>query len=117
MPVVRSILLCLALIGPALVCAALAGPVLAQQAAPASASQAGLRGSAASAARPPRSPRNTAAGLAFTRPLASTAATGAEGRPASQCRTRCAQSYYFCLAASDDTSCNARWARCAAGCS
>ena len=118
MRVVWSILICLVLAGPVL-----SGPVLAQaqQAAPspASAGQAGLRGPAAPGAAIIRSPRSRgpAAGLAFTRPLASTASAGAEGRTASQCRTRCAQSYYFCLAASDDVSCNARWARCTAGCS
>ncbi|MDH4385162.1 MAG: hypothetical protein QE280_06945 [Caulobacter sp.] len=118
MRVVWFILICLVLAGPVL-----SGPVLAQaqQAAPsaASAGQAGLRGSTSpvpGALRSPRS-RGPAAGLAFTRPLASTASAGAEGRTASQCRTRCAQSYYFCLAASDNISCNGRWARCTAGCS
>jgi len=114
---------------PLLLCLILAGPALARQdqAAPksgqqASAAQAGLRGAAP--ARTPGAPplrssssRNLSAGLAFTRPLASTASAGAAGRPAGQCRTRCAQSLYFCLAASDDISCNARWARCTAGCS
>lgn len=57
------------------------------------------------------------AGLAFTRPLDSTASTGGGTRSPSQCRTACAQSYYFCLAEEDEASCNPRWSRCVAGCS
>ena len=113
-----------------LLCLTLAGPALArqEQATPASAEQAGLRGAASAGqgasvqtpAVPPirsASSQSLSAALAFTRPLASTASTGSAGRPSSQCRKSCAQSLYFCLSASDDISCNARWARCAAGCS
>lgn len=34
---------------------------------------------------------------------------------ASACRTDCAQSYYFCLAGSDD-QCPVRWGQCVNGC-
>ena len=57
------------------------------------------------------------AGLAFTRPLNSTASGSPATRDASQCRTACAQSHYFCLAEEEEISCNPRWARCVAGCS
>lgn len=57
------------------------------------------------------------AGLAFTRPLASTAADPAGSRNAAQCRAGCAQSHYFCLSAEDEQTCNPQWSRCVAGCS
>ncbi len=57
------------------------------------------------------------AGLAFTRPLASTAGGSAGSRTASQCRTACAQSRYFCLAEAEEATCSPPWARCVAGCS
>lgn len=57
------------------------------------------------------------AGLAFTRPLLSTATGSPGARNASQCRTRCAQSRYFCLAEADEETCSPQWARCVAGCS
>src|SRR5687768_15531788 len=46
------------------------------------------------------------AGLAFTRPLASTASGSAGSNSASQCRTRCAQSRYFCLAEAEEETCS-----------
>lgn len=57
------------------------------------------------------------AGLAFTRPLASTASGSAASVNAGQCRGRCAQSRYFCLAEAEEETCSPQWARCVAGCS
>lgn len=102
------------------------GGKLRQVAAP-TAAQAGLKG-AEPAPEPEAEPpqldfsvqgRGTSlpAGLAFTRPLASTASGSAVSNGASQCRSRCAQSRYFCLAEADDEICSPQWARCAAGCS
>ena len=62
-------------------------------------------------------PTSLPAGLAFTRPLASTAAGSVGSNTASQCRTRCAQSRYFCLAEAEEETCSPLWARCVAGCS
>ena len=112
---------------------ALATPATAQQkrlqvvAAP-TAAEAGLRGGEPPAEAEPEAPPpldfsigggtgGLPAGLAFTRPLDSTASTGGGTRSPSQCRTACAQSYYFCLAEEDEASCNPRWSRCVAGCS
>lgn len=110
----------------------LASPVAAQggkmrQVAAPTASEAGLRGPEATAVEEPAPPpldftvqgRPTSlpAGLAFTRPLASTASGSAGSRTASQCRTACAQSRYFCLAEAEEETCSPQWARCVAGCS
>jgi hypothetical protein len=100
----------------------LASPATAQQrriqSAEPTAAEAGLRGAEGGAASPPPASQayTPPAGLAFTRPLDSTSAFGPRGRTPSQCRTACAQSYYFCLADEDEQSCNPRWARCSAGC-
>jgi hypothetical protein len=40
----------------------------------------------------------------------------ANGADAIQCRTACAQTYYFCNAGGDE-DCSGRWAQCAASCS
>ncbi|RYF94060.1 MAG: hypothetical protein EON95_06745 [Caulobacteraceae bacterium] len=103
------------------------GGRLRQVAAP-TAAQAGLRGAEPRAEEPAPEPpqldfsvqgRPTGlpAGLAFTRPLASTATGPVGGRNASQCRTACAQSRYFCLAEAEEETCSPQWARCVAGCS
>lgn len=95
---------------------------------PPTAAEAGLKGAAPKAEEPaPEAPlldfsvqgRPTGlpAGLAFTRPLASTASGSAGSRTAAQCRTRCAQSRYFCLSEADEEVCSPQWARCVAGCS
>lgn len=112
---------------------ALATPATAQQkrlqvVATPTAAEAGLRGGEPPAEAEPEAPPpldfsvggatgGLPAGLAFTRPLDSTATTGGGTRSPSQCRTACAQSYYFCLAEEDEASCNPRWSRCVAGCS
>ncbi|MBI1405234.1 MAG: hypothetical protein GC145_03805 [Caulobacter sp.] len=57
------------------------------------------------------------ASLAFTRPLVSTSGGAPKTGNGSQCRTSCAQSHYFCLAAEDEQTCNPQWSRCVAGCS
>lgn len=110
----------------------IASPVAAQsglrQAAQPTAAEAGLRGAAPTVAEPePEAPlldfavqgrlTSLPAGLAFTRPLASTAPGSAGSSSASQCRTRCAQSRYFCLAEAEEETCSPQWARCVAGCS
>lgn len=99
-----------------------------RQVAPPTAAQAGLKGAEASAEDPAPTapaldfavqgrPTGLPAGLAFTRPLASTASGSAGSRTASQCRTSCAQSRYFCLAEAEEETCSPQWARCVAGCS
>jgi len=104
-----------------------ASPVAAQQkrievVAP-TAKAAGLRPSEPAAEAPaldfsiPGGGQALPASLAFTRPLDSTASGSRATRNASQCRTACAQSHYFCLAEEEEISCNPRWARCVAGCS
>lgn len=103
------------------------GGKLRQVAAP-TAAQAGLKGAEPKAEEPaPQAPSydfsvpDRAAGLppglAFTRPLTSTATGSAVSGAASQCRTRCAQSRYFCLAEGEEEFCSPQWARCVAGCS
>ena len=93
---------------------------------PPTAAQAGLKGPEVNppAAEAPQldfsvqgRPTSLPAGLAFTRPLASTASGSAGSNTASQCRTRCAQSRYFCLAEAEEETCSPQWARCVAGCS
>lgn len=99
-----------------------------RQVAPPTAAQAGLKGAEApaeeAAVEAPQldfsvQNRTTSlpAGLAFTRPLASTDGGSAGSRTVYQCRTSCAQSRYFCLAESEDEVCSPQWARCVAGCS
>lgn len=105
----------------------LATPVAAQQkrlqVVTPTAKEAGLRPSEPAAEAPPMdfSVPGTGStlppGLAFTRPLESTAGGLRGTRSASQCRTACAQSHYFCLAEEEEISCNPRWSRCVAGCS
>jgi hypothetical protein len=120
---------------PLLLLLALASPAGAQQKRitipTPTAAQAGLRGadtpapttdaeatnSKAAQVPTPQADTGPPAGLAFTRPLSPTSSAGPGGRTAGQCRTACAQSYYFCLADEDEQSCNPRWARCVAGCS
>ncbi|MDB5472305.1 MAG: hypothetical protein JWR84_3865 [Caulobacter sp.] len=95
---------------------------------PPTAAEAGLKGGAPKVEEPaPEAPlldfsvqgRPTSppASLAFTRPLASTSSGSAASGAASQCRSRCAQSRYFCLAEAEEETCSPQWARCAASCS
>lgn len=105
----------------------LATPVAAQQqrlqVVTPTAKEAGLRPSEPAAEPPaldfsvPGTGSTLSPGLAFTRPLDSTAGSQRGTRTASQCRTACAQSHYFCLAEEEEISCNPRWSRCVAGCS
>lgn len=90
------------------------------------AEEAGLRSSQPAAEAPPAPVLDFSlpgaasalpASLAFTRPLESTATGGQKTANGSQCRTSCAQSHYFCLAAEDEQTCNPQWSRCVAGCS
>ena len=120
-------------LAPLLLVLLLASPAGAQggklrQVASPTAADAGLRGAEPKAEEPveeaPRldfsvqgRPTGLPAGLAFTRPLASTAGGSAGSRTASQCRTACAQSRYFCLAEAEEETCSPQWARCVAGCS
>ena len=95
---------------------------------PPTAAEAGLKGAEPKAEEPAEEapqldfsvqgrPTGLPAGLAFTRPLLSTAAGAPGTRNASQCRTACAQSRYFCLAEAEEETCSPQWARCVAGCS
>lgn len=52
----------------------------------------------------------------LTPPLASTALGSGGALAAPQCRTSCAQAYYFCQNSGDE-QCGVRWGRCVIGCS
>lgn len=118
---------------PLLLLLALASPAGAQggklrAVTPPTAAEVGLKGAEPKAEEPAEEapqldfsvqgrPTGLPAGLAFTRPLVSTAGGSPGTRNASQCRTACAQSRYFCLAEAEEETCSPQWARCVAGCS
>ena len=84
--------------------------ILCVLAAPAAAE--GLRGRQAPVERPPAPAQMSPIPPA---PPATPAAVAVAGDPA-QCRLRCAQGYYLCLAADDVEACSPSWNQCRASC-
>ena len=101
------VLICLAFAAPAM-----AGPgskITVVKAAPAK--DGGLRGSQGATAPAAASAIPPALAQSWSQPIPQ-----ANGADAIQCRTSCAQTYYFCSAGGDE-DCGGRWAQCAASCS
>ncbi len=104
----RALLLCLAML-------AVAGPAGAQAKKKFSVPAATKPAAAAPAPATPVLPASLAPGLDPRGPILPPVA-GPVGGAAQQCRTSCAQSYYFCLSDGRSDDCSTSWSQCRLAC-